>query len=77
MSSPELRFECPKCRHTTCEIGEIRASGGFWSKIFDVQNRKLATVTCEQCRYTEFTRPTVRVSATSSTSSRDSGSGQL
>ena len=54
MSSPELRFECPKCHHTAYETGEIRASGGFWSKIFDVQNRKLTTVTCEQCRYTEF-----------------------
>ena len=49
MSSPELRFECPKCRHSACEIGEIRASGGFWSKIFDVQkpqadNRNLRAV---------------------------------
>ncbi|MCY3738695.1 MAG: zinc ribbon domain-containing protein [Gemmatimonadaceae bacterium] len=54
MSAPELRFQCPKCRHTRCEIGEIRAAGGFWSKIFDVQNRKLSTVTCERCRYTEL-----------------------
>jgi len=54
MSAPELRFQCPKCRHTECEIGEIRAAGGFWSKIFDVQSRKLSTVTCGQCRYTEF-----------------------
>lgn len=45
MTSPELSFECPKCRHTGCEIGEIRAAGGF---------RKLSTVTCGQCRYTEF-----------------------
>ena len=56
MSSPTLRFECPKCHHTAYETGEIRASGGFWSKIFDVQNRKLTTVTCEQCRYTELIR---------------------
>ena len=54
MSAPELRFQCPKCRHTGCEIGEIRAAGGFWSKLFDVQNRKLSTVTCGNCRYTEF-----------------------
>ena len=54
MSSPELRFKCPKCRHTECETGEIRAAGGFWSKMLDVQNRKLSTVTCGQCRYTEF-----------------------
>ena len=54
MSAPALRFQCPKCRHTGCEIGEIRAAGGFWSKIFDVQSRKLSTVTCERCRYTEL-----------------------
>ena len=46
MTSPELSFECPKCRHTGCEIGEIRAAGGVWSK--------LSTVTCGKCRYTEF-----------------------
>lgn len=44
MSPPELRFQCPKCRHKGCEIGEIRAAGGFWS----------STVTCKQCRYTEL-----------------------
>ena len=36
------------------EIGEIRAAGGFWSKIFDVQGRKFTTVICARCRYTEL-----------------------
>jgi len=34
--------------------GEIRVSGGFWSRIFDVQNKKYTAVTCDQCSYTEF-----------------------
>ena len=50
----ELRFDCPKCHHNDYETGEIRAAGGFWSKIFDMQNRKLSTVTCTRCRYTEL-----------------------
>jgi predicted nucleic-acid-binding Zn-ribbon protein len=32
----------------------MRATGGFWSKIFDVQGRNFTTLTCAQCRYTEM-----------------------
>ena len=49
-----LRYTCPKCANRSCETGEIRAAGGFWSKIFNVQGRRFATVTCERCRYTEI-----------------------
>jgi predicted nucleic-acid-binding Zn-ribbon protein len=35
-------------------VGEIRAPGGFWSKIFDVQGQKFSTVTCSRCKYTEI-----------------------
>lgn len=47
-------FRCPKCGQTSCLVGEIRAAGGFWSKIFDVQGAKFSSVTCENCKYTEF-----------------------
>ena len=49
-----LNYKCPKCGHTQCEIGEIRAAGGFWSKIFDVQGQKFSSVACSRFRYTEF-----------------------
>lgn len=49
-----LSFHCPKCEHRECEIGEMRAAGGFWSKIFDVQGARFSSVTCKNCRYTEF-----------------------
>ncbi len=49
-----FNFKCPKCKNTGCEVGEIRAAGGFWSKIFDVQAKKFTTVTCDRCRYTEI-----------------------
>jgi predicted nucleic-acid-binding Zn-ribbon protein len=49
-----IRYTCPKCHSTEFETGEIRAAGGFWSKIFDVQSRRFSTVTCTRCRYTEM-----------------------
>lgn len=49
-----LNYRCPKCSNRECEIGEIRASGGFWAKVFDVQNKKFSTVICRRCRYTEI-----------------------
>jgi predicted nucleic-acid-binding Zn-ribbon protein len=47
-------WSCPKCRSTEYDVGQIRVSGGFWSRIFDVQNKKYSAVTCEKCSYTEF-----------------------
>ena len=47
-------YRCPKCQHDVCEVGEIRATGGVLSKLFDIQNRKFSTVTCARCRYTEL-----------------------
>ena len=48
-----LNYKCTKCGNTVCDIGEFRAAGGFWSKIFDIQNAKFSTVTCTNCKYTE------------------------
>lgn len=49
-----LPFQCPKCSNTDYETGEFRATGGFWSKIFDVQGSRFSTVTCTRCKYTEI-----------------------
>ena len=50
----DFPYTCPKCGHGDCETGEIRAAGGFWSKIFDVQGKRFSTVICTRCRYTEM-----------------------
>jgi len=50
----ELNYTCPKCGNTQCEVGEFRATGGFLSKIFDVQSKRFSTVTCTRCKYTEI-----------------------
>ncbi|HPF96297.1 MAG: zinc ribbon domain-containing protein [Flavobacteriaceae bacterium] len=49
-----LNYTCPKCGNKGYKIGQMRATGGTLSKIFDVQNQKFTSVTCERCTYTEF-----------------------
>jgi len=49
-----INYKCPKCSNRTYQVDEMRATGGTWSKIFDVQNKKFTSVTCERCTYTEF-----------------------
>jgi len=49
-----MQFSCPKCGSMDYTTGQIRAAGGFWSKIFDVQNKHFTTVSCSGCKYTEM-----------------------
>ena len=51
-----LNFKCTKCGNTQCDVGEFRATGGFLTKIFDIQSKKFSTVTCTRCKYTEIYR---------------------
>jgi predicted nucleic-acid-binding Zn-ribbon protein len=52
------QYICPKCGNTSFETDEIRTTGGAFSKIFDVQNKKFTTVTCTRCKYTELYKGT-------------------
>ena len=54
----EFNYTCPKCGNQQCDVGEFRATGGFLSKIFDVQSKRFTTVTCTRCKYTEIYRAT-------------------
>jgi predicted nucleic-acid-binding Zn-ribbon protein len=47
-------YTCIRCKNRTCEVGQIRAAGGFWSKIFDVDGRRFTTVSCQRCKHTEL-----------------------
>ncbi|OYT16173.1 MAG: GTP-binding protein [Bacteroidetes bacterium 4572_77] len=48
------KYVCPKCGNTQFESEEIRTTGGRFSKIFDIQNKKFTAVSCTQCKYTEL-----------------------
>ena len=49
-------WQCPKCGNLEFDTPEFRATGGMFAKIFDVQNKRFTTVTCERCHYTEIYR---------------------
>jgi hypothetical protein len=52
------KYVCPKCGNKQYELDEMRATGGNFAKIFDVQNKKFTVVTCTQCKYSEFFKGT-------------------
>lgn len=47
-------FTCPKCGHHAFTSDQFRATGGFWAKMFDIQNKKFITISCDQCGFTEI-----------------------
>ena len=53
-------YTCPKCNNKSYTVAQMRATGGIWSKIFDVQTQKYTSVTCDNCKYTEFYKATTR-----------------
>jgi predicted nucleic-acid-binding Zn-ribbon protein len=53
MNKP-IKYACPKCGSRTCTTGEIRTASNFFTKIFNIQNRRFTSVTCDSCTYTEF-----------------------
>jgi hypothetical protein len=55
-------WDCKKCGNKSYDEGEIRVSGGFWSRIFDVQNKKFISISCQKCGYTEFYKKGVSTS---------------
>ncbi len=57
MSTPgHAAYICAKCGGHDYETDEFRATGGNLAKIFDVQNKKFMTVSCQDCGYTELYR---------------------
>lgn len=48
------QYECLKCGNKKFETDTIRTTGGVFSKIFDVQNKKFTVVSCTSCRYSEL-----------------------
>lgn len=48
------QYVCPKCNHTEFENDQFQATGGDFSKLFNVQNKKFITISCKKCGYTEL-----------------------
>ncbi len=47
-------YQCIKCNSQDFSSGQLRAAGGFWTKLFNIQNLKFVTLSCNQCGYTEI-----------------------
>jgi hypothetical protein len=57
MENDELiSYVCPKCGNTSYIKDELRATGSYLTKLFNVQNKKYVTISCNRCGYTEFYR---------------------
>ncbi len=51
--NPEVSA-CRFCGGVRFSRGQLRATGGWLSSIFDVQTNRFDTVTCEGCGHTEL-----------------------
>jgi len=47
-------YKCPKCSNRTYELDQMQATGGTFTKLFNIQNKSFTSVTCKKCTYTEF-----------------------
>ena len=47
-------WQCPKCQNKKFETDHFAATGGGFTKFLNVQNKKFATVSCTECKYTEI-----------------------
>ena len=46
------KWSCPKCSHREYDLDEMRVAGSFWTKIFNIQNKKYSAVSCTCLLYT-------------------------
>lgn len=47
-------WKCVKCGNEEFEKDQLQATGGNFSKVFNVQNKKFITISCTKCGYTEL-----------------------
>ena len=47
-------WKCVKCGNEELEKDQLQATGGNFSKVFNVQNKKFITISCTKCGYTEL-----------------------
>lgn len=55
-ASGQHQYQCFKCSHNRFESGEIRASSGMLSSMFELEGERFVFISCQNCRYTEFYR---------------------
>ena len=56
MEQRKIQYVCDKCGHQHYTHDQIQTTGGNFSKLFDVQNKKFITISCKNCGFTELYR---------------------
>lgn len=56
-------YKCEKCGNGTFTKDAFQATGGTFSKMLDIQNKKFITVSCNKCGYTELYKSTTSAGA--------------
>jgi uncharacterized protein len=54
LREPTINYSCKNCSHTEYEEHQLRASGGLFSAIFDIQTEKYRVITCKRCKFSEL-----------------------
>ncbi len=49
-----VKYTCPKCGSKTYIAGEISTTGNFLTRVLNIQSKRFTSVTCSECKYTEF-----------------------
>ena len=52
--SQQSKFACMKCGSGEYTHGQLRASAGRWSAMFELSNARFTHITCASCGFTEF-----------------------
>lgn len=47
------KYICPKCKHHGAKVERLAMSGTGLSRLLEVQNKRYAFVSCQNCGYTE------------------------
>jgi predicted nucleic-acid-binding Zn-ribbon protein len=52
----QRQYTCEKCGNHSYDQDQFQATGGNFAKIMNIQNKKMITITCTNCGYTELYR---------------------
>eukprot|EP00761_Pharyngomonas_kirbyi_P011126 gb/GECH01011150.1/.p1 GENE.gb/GECH01011150.1/~~gb/GECH01011150.1/.p1 ORF type:complete len:145 (+),score=39.13 gb/GECH01011150.1/:1-435(+) len=52
--APSFQYSCEICGCNEYRDNTVIASSSIWSKLLNIQTRKFATVSCQNCGHTEF-----------------------
>lgn len=53
-----MGYKCVKCENETFTKDVFQATGGTFSKLMDIQNKKFITISCDKCGFTELYKST-------------------